>query len=662
MPFLCAFAIAVLLAAVTTHAPAQTPYSGHGAESLSPETIRKYAPPPLDPSVSRRIQTMLDVRAPGLGQVTPDGKRLFFVWNTTGTPTLWRLDAPKGFPVQMTGGEDRTGLADITPDGKLLVLSRDHGGEEDPGLYLQPVEGGPTRVIQHKKGSRAFYGFVQDDARTIWFRANDVKPDSYAIHRGDLVTGKSEIVFSEPGLWDIADHRDEAGELTLLLQKATGSVSAEYFEWSAKTRALRPLFGQGEHVEYQAAYAAEPGEVLVLTNKLGEWRRLYRFREGNFTPVTPELGMDVASFVVDGARKRVYYTVNEGGSSRLRVLDARTLQPVRFPEMKGADQVILGSPSRDGRFVTVGMESARSPRAGYVYDWQTETLTQWVLPGAPEVDLARFAVARLEYYPARDGTKIPMWVRYPPRCAPEAPATGDPCPVVVLFHGGPEGQATPGFSPNAQVFVDAGFIHVQPNVRGSDGYGKTWLDADNGEKRLAVITDIDDAGRYWREKAARGGKTPKIGIMGGSYGGYATLIGMTMFAGTFDAGAAGVPIANFETFLRNTAPYRRALRISEYGDPDQDAEALRKLSPVTYLDQVKGPLLLIQGVDDPRVPAGESIQIHDLLEKRGVPSELILLEGEGHGAARRGSQAVQYGHMLRFLEEHLMGQKAPAGD
>ncbi len=302
MTLLRALVPAAMLAGVTTDAPAQTPYSGHGAESLSPEIIRKYAPPPLDPGVSRRIQTMLDVRSPGLGQVTADGKRLFFVWNTTGTPTLWRLDGPKAFPVQMTGGEDRTGLADITPDGKLLILSRDHGGQEDPGLYLQPVDGGAPRVLQHKKGSRAFYGFVQDDGRTLWLQANDVKPDSYAIHRYDLATGKNEIVFSEPGLWDIADHREEAGEVTLLLAKATGSVSAEYLEWSPKAKALRPLFGQGETVEYRAAYAAEPGEILVLTNKLGEWRRLYKFREGNFTPVTPEMGMDVSSFQIDEAR------------------------------------------------------------------------------------------------------------------------------------------------------------------------------------------------------------------------------------------------------------------------------------------------------------------------------------------------------------------------
>jgi dipeptidyl aminopeptidase/acylaminoacyl peptidase len=226
----------------------------------------------------------------------------------------------------------------------------------------------------------------------------------------------------------------------------------------------------------------------------------------------------------------------------------------------------------------------------------------------------------------------------------------------VEFHGGPEGQATPGFSSYAQMFVDAGFVYVEPNVRGSDGYGKAWLEADDGEKRLKVITDIDDCGKWVRASWGRNGKAPRVGITGGSYGGYSTLVGMTMFAGTYDAGAAVVGISNLVTFLRNTAPYRRILRITEYGDPDKDAEALKKLSPVTHLDRVKAPLLVIQGVNDPRVPAGEAIQIHDALATRGVSSPLILFADEGHGASKRANLVLEIGHVIRFLEENLKGK------
>jgi dipeptidyl aminopeptidase/acylaminoacyl peptidase len=639
---------------VTPALTAQTPYSGHGAGSVPPEVVKKYAPPALDPEVSRRIQMMLDVRSPGLGAVSPDGKRLFFGWSITGTPEVWRLDSPKGYPVQMTGGEEPTRLGDVTPDGRFVVLSRDRGGQEDPGLYLEPVGGGALRLIQHVPNARSFYAFTTNDSKWIYFTANDVKPDSYAVYRYDVEAGRKELLFSQDGLWEIADHREEPGDTRLLLQKATGALSSEFFEWGTKDKTLKPLLGQGETTEYTAAYAAAPGELLVVTNKLGDFRRLYRWSAtGGLKAVTPEMKMDVSGLVIDPARKHVYYTLNDGGYTRLRVLDAPTLQTAAFPEMKDADHVYPGTPSRDGRYVTLGVETAKAPRTSYVYDWQTKTLTQWVLPSAPEVDLTKFAVARLETYPARDGTKVPMFVRYPPRCAPEAPAGGEPCPVVVEFHGGPEGQAQPGFNPYAQLFVDAGFVYVEPNVRGSDGYGKAWLEADNGPKRLAVITDIEDAGKYAREHFARGGKAPKVAITGGSYGGYSTLVGMTMFAGTYDAGASIVGFSSLVTFLNNTAPYRRLLRITEYGDPEKDKDALVKLSPITYVDRVKAPLLLIQGVDDPRVPAGEAVQIQEALAGRGVDSSLMLIEGEGHGAARRGGQVTMAGHTLRFLEQQL---------
>jgi dipeptidyl aminopeptidase/acylaminoacyl peptidase len=246
-----------------------------------------------------------------------------------------------------------------------------------------------------------------------------------------------------------------------------------------------------------------------------------------------------------------------------------------------------------------------------------------------------------------------MFVRKPASCD-KAQA---PCPVVIHFHGGPEGQSRPGFHAYGQLFVDAGFVFIEPNVRGSDGYGKTWLHADDGPRRLDVITDIEDAAKHARTAFAVGGKAPRVGVMGGSYGGYSTLVAMTMFAGAFDAGVANVGMSNLLTFLRNTAPYRRALRISEYGDPEKDRDALVKLSPVTYIDRVSAPLLLIQGASDPRVPVGEAIQMRDALEKRGAATKMIVFPDEGHGTQKRENKVLEIGHTLDFFETHLAGKK-----
>ena len=352
---------------------------------------------------------------------------------------------------------------------------------------------------------------------------------------------------------------------------------------------------------------------------------------------------------IDAARKHVLYQVNDKGYTRLSALDAKTLKPAKLPVFEGADQVVPGMAAWDGTRFTVGVETGRSPRASYVYDWKTRKLERWLAPSVPEADTTTFVRASLSEYPARDGTKIPMFLRVPPQC--ESP--DKPCPIVVHFHGGPEGQSQPGFWPRAQLLVDEGYIFVEPNVRGSDGYGKAWLNSDNGPKRLEVITDIEDCAKFLKTKYTRGGVPPKVGIMGWSYGGYSTLVGMTMFAGAYDAGVAMVGMASLVTFLKNTAPYRRALRAAEYGDPDKDLEALKKLSPLTYLDQVKAPLLIIQGANDPRVPVGEAIQMHEALDHRKVPSELIVFADEGHGAQKRGNQVLEFGHLMRFFNEHL---------
>lgn len=625
--------------------PAPAQYEGHGAASLDPALLEKFRPKPIDSALSRKLQALMDLRPPSAGQLSPNGRQLFFSWSITGVPQLWKITGPDRFPQQLTGGEDRTSLVAITPDGQHLVLSRDRKGEENPGLYLQSPDGGELIPIQHIEGVRTLFEHLSDDGKSLYFSSNDRDRATYNVYRFDLATREKTLAFeAEPGLWHVTDVKNDG---RLLVRKDTGALWAEYYEWRPADKQLVPLLGQNEQELYVAQYGAKDDELIVLTNKLGEYRQLYRFAQGKLTPLTKPIKHDVERFSIDRARKRIVYNVNEGGYSRLYALDAANGQELTIPGLPDADHIRLSATTPDARYSTISVDDGRHPLQSFVFDWVTKTLTRWHTPSTPEIDTERFARAELMSFPARDGTSIPAFVRKSDRCAREL------CPVVVDFHGGPEGQSRAGFDLAGQAFVDAGFVLVKPNVRGSDGYGKTWLKADDGPKRLDVITDIEDAATWARKRFAVGGRKPRVGIYGGSYGGYSVLMGMTRFAGAYDAGATIVGISDLRTFLKNTAPYRRVLRIAEYGDPERDAKALEQLSPLTFVDRVRAPLLIEQGATDPRVPAGEAIQIYEQLVRRNIECELNIYPDEGHGASKRQNIVLMLGHAIEFFKRHL---------
>jgi dipeptidyl aminopeptidase/acylaminoacyl peptidase len=630
---------------VPSDPPVTDGYTGLGADSVTPEVIAEFAAPPLDRAVSSRIEAMLDIRGASAGALTRKGDRMVFTWKVTGTNQVWRQDGAMSFPVQLTGGEDRSSVAGLAPDDSFVVISRDTGGEENPGLYLMDLDGGAPVLIHRAPKVQTLLAYVSDDSKTVWYLANDRDPASYALYKWDVATRTATAVFTEPGIWRVADHQ---GDEKMLLGKLVGNTSVEIYELDVATGALTPIIGQGEGEDHQAAYGARPGQILIRTNKLGDFQRLYQLVGGALEPITPELTHDVTAFGIDRARTRIYYGVNEDGYARAHAIDARTFKALALPKLPAADNVKVSGVSLDGRYVQLTYDGATQPGATVVYDWKKKKLTTWRVPSTPEIDVRAFTRATLESYPARDGTKIPMfvWRPDPSRCA-------GPCPVVVKFHGGPEVQSTAGFSVQAQMYVDAGFVFVLPNVRGSDGYGKTWLHADDGPKRLDVITDIEDCAKHIRATWGKDGVAPKIGVAGRSYGGYSVLMAMTHFAGAYDAGVSEVGISNLSTFLANTAPYRRILRIAEYGDPDKDKDALVQLSPTTHVDKLVAPLLIIQGVNDPRVPVGEALQIHRAARARGVPGGLILFPDEGHGTSKRENQVLAMGHTLAFFETHL---------
>ncbi|HEY1099999.1 MAG TPA: hypothetical protein VGF99_13775, partial [Myxococcota bacterium] len=191
----------------------KTGYSGHGADSVDAEAYARFRAAPLPTTVTRRVQALLDVRSPSSGALAPDGKKLFFTWNVTGVRQVWRLDGPDRFPVQMTGGEDATSAVAVTRDGRFVVVSRDQKGEENPGLYLQPVDGGALQVIQHKPKVQTEPLHLSDDGRYLYFRSNDVRDDAYVIYRWVFATKTIERVFDGEGLWSIADRDDVKGKL-----------------------------------------------------------------------------------------------------------------------------------------------------------------------------------------------------------------------------------------------------------------------------------------------------------------------------------------------------------------------------------------------------------------------------------------------------------------
>ncbi len=640
--------LAVVVGACASSNSSLKGYSGLGKDSVSEKVLAQFAPPPLPSETTRKIQNYLDVRSPGMGMLSADKKRLFFTWRVTGTSQVWRLDQPKGFPVQMTGGEDQTGIAGLTWDGKYLVLSRDRNGEENPGLYLQSTLGGALKVIQHKAKVQTIFEFVSDDSKFIYFRSNDIKADSFAIYRFEIATEKVELIYSGDGYWAISDHQNDQ----LILTKALSNVASEHFLFDLKSKTMTPIIGQNEKEEYSVQFSASPGKYFVLTPKLGEFRTLYSWDMKDLKAITKGLKWDVSGFSLDELRSKLVYSINEAGSTRIKAIDAKTLQPISLPAFKNSDQVIAGSFTKDGEQIMLGVETSKGPRTSYSYHFSSGALVRWVLPSAPEVDLNIFVKSELETYKSKDGVDIPMFVRRPEKC--KAKDLKSPCPVVVHFHGGPEAQSMKGFSVFAQMFVDEGIIFVEPNVRGSDGYGKTWLHSDNGPKRLDVITDIEDAALFIKKNWAVNGVAPKVGVMGWSYGGYSTFMAMSMFAGSYDAGVALVGMSNLHTFLMNTAPYRRALRTPEYGDPEKDKEALIKLSAVSYLDRIKAPLMIIQGATDPRVPVGEALQIQKALEARKIASPLIIFADEGHGTAKRSNKVLELGHALQFLKQNLL--------
>lgn len=618
-------------------------YSGLGLASVSKENLAKYAPPAPVAELKNDIEKIVDIRTTTQGLVSNDGKSLFTNWNVTGTLQVWKLQGPKSFPVQLTGGEDRAQLVSITADNAWLVLQRDSKADENFGIYLMSPNGGPLKKVYYNPKHQAYVVGLSKDSKYLYYRVNDKSPSSYGIYRYDIKSEQTDVVWDQPGIWTLSGVKDNLAILTL----ETGSMQNEHFILDLNTKKSEPLIGQNETEDYDVYFTPKKNEYVVVTNKLNDFRRIYILKDKKLKEITADFKADTNAGNISRDKKLLSFLVNDKGYSKGKILNLETRKVSDIPVQGPYEQMTLGQFSANNKYFTFSTQHHNEPQRNYVLNVATNKTTQWVTPSTPEVSTKDFIRPELLSYKTEDGTDIPMFVWRSEKCKKEA------CPVIISFHGGPESQFIPTFSPVINYYTTQGFVYVAPNVRGSDGYGKKWLKADNGADRLKVITDIRDASRFIKQNWKVNGQSRQVGIMGGSYGGYSTLVGMSLFAEDYDAGVAIVGMSSLITFIENTAPYRRALRMNEYGDPSKDRAVMEKLSPVSYIDKVTKPLLILHGATDPRVPVGEALQFFETVKGKNAKDQLVIFPDEGHGVQKRPNIVLLHSYAVDYFKKNL---------
>jgi dipeptidyl aminopeptidase/acylaminoacyl peptidase len=593
--------------------------------------------------LSRSLQELLELSATWPLAFSPDGASLLLASDRPGVRQLFRIAVEGGEVEQLT---DLPEPVDGTflPDGRILVLV-DEGGNERTQLYLlgdggqlEPLVVDPRfnhwTPIASRDGSRLAYTTNRENG--VEFEVV-VRTLARGVERTfDLRGNLDAHGFSPDGRWIVAERLgvEIGGDSDLfLLEVETGDVHH-----------ITPHEGAADYAT--PAWLPDSSGFYAATNAFGDVRSLARYdiASAEWTEVL-DSSWDLQC-AIDTTGRTLLVHANEDGWSQLELRDPATLELRRDIELPGQG-VVMSWPtgpvfSPDGSKLAFGYSSPRQPFEAYVYDLDADELTRLTGEGPIEgID------PELRRFRSFDGEEIPVFLFKP---------DGEgPFPVVVTVHGGPEAQWQPFFSPRGGAFtqflLDRGYAVAAPNVRGSSGYGKRFMSLDDVGLRLDSVRDLAELHAWLSARPEIDGA--RAVVYGGSYGGYMTLASLAFYPELWAAGISFVGISNLVTFLENTSEYRRAVREREYGSLANDREILWNVSAASRLDDIRAPLFLEHGRNDPRVPVGESEYIHRMLTEKGIRCELVIYEDEGHMLEKLANRIDAFERAVAFLDEVL---------
>lgn len=635
-------------------APAPTPPEGANIVAM-PESLLADGIPAIPRAITDGVGTYSEARSAGVVDWHPRDRSLLIRTRFADTDQIHEVKMPGGDRRQLTFFSDRVGGAAYPPvgDGGFFVLSKDIGGNEFAQNWRFDRATGQITLLTDGAAKNSLGPWTRGGERYAYTstRRNKKDTDFYVVDPRDPASDKL-VAEVEGGGWNPLDFSADGNQILAINYVSVNESYLWLFDLAAGTRTLLTEKTGDTPVSWSGgAFTGDGKSVVTTSDGAGEFRELVTLdlASKQAAPLGKPVPWDISSFSVSHDRKRLAVVVNEGGVSKLRVHDLPGGREKAIKTALPAGTIGGLGWHAGGRWLAFTLSSARSPADTYVLDAQTGVIERWTESEVGTLDPSTFSEPELVQWKSFDEREIPGFYYKPP-----ARFQGKR-PVVVIVHGGPEGQSQTGFIARNNYYLnELGVALLYPNVRGSTGYGKTYVRIDNGVQREDAVKDLG-AALDWI--ATRPELDPeRVMIMGGSYGGYMTLAASVHFADRIRCAVDIVGISNFVTFLENTEAYRRDLRRVEYGD-ERDPEIRKKLleiSPLTRADQIKKPLFVIQGKNDPRVPAGEAHQIVATLKQRGTPVWYLEGKDEGHGFAKKRNQDYQMYATILFMKQFLL--------
>ena len=618
-----------------------------------PDNLVAEGIPALSKDIAEEVRPYTEGRGASFVAWHPQRHELLISTRFGNSNQLHVVKAPGAARTQITFFAEPVGGATYAPhDGRFFLFTKDQGGNEFGQLYRFDVATGKSALLTD--GGRSQNGGMRwsRDGKRVAYASTMRNGKDRDIRVMDPLDPTSDRVVMENsgGGWGVVDWSSDDAQLLINESISVNEVRIHLLDLKSGTR-TRVLPLKDERNTYRAVCFAPDGKGIVLTSTNGsEFNRLcwYDLGTRKLTVLTSDIPWDVESTDLSKDGRKLAFTTNENGLSKLYILDTGTRS---YEAVQGLPVGLIGGLewTADGRSLGLTLSTHLSSSDVFEYNTATRALVRWTESENGGMDLSDLPAPELVTWPSFDARAISGFLY-----RPATRFTGKR-PVIISIHGGPEGQSRPGFQGRNNFFItELGAAIIYPNVRGSSGYGKTFLDLDNGFKREESVKDIGALLDWIARQPDL--DADRVMVTGGSYGGYMTLAVSVTYSDRIRCALDVVGISNFNTFLKNTEDYRRDLRRVEYGDERDPKMAafLESISPLNHTDKITKPLFIVQGANDPRVPASEATQMKDRIRANQGEVWFLMANDEGHGFRKKGNQDIQFYATVAFMREYLL--------